>query len=104
MGTRRDSRPYHISRSAPRAVQMSRKRSKIFCGITPAMWRPVKKPIMTNGASTTASVSVPSVLLQPEWVTPKNMNATVIKDNFVPASQLCAGSYAADCKAAGITG
>jgi hypothetical protein len=32
------------------------------------------------------------------------MNATIIKDNFVPASQLCAGSYAADCKAAGISG
>jgi len=61
---------------------------------------------LVNGATedTTSSVSVPSVLLQPEWVTPKNMNATVIKDNFVPASQLCAGSYAADCKAAGITG
>ena len=29
--------------------------------------------------------------------------ATVIKDNFVPASQLCAGKYAADCTAAGIT-
>jgi D-xylose transport system substrate-binding protein len=59
-----------------------------------------------NGKTTdtTASVSVPSVLLQPEWVTPANMNATVIKDNFVPASQLCAGSYAAACKAAGITG
>jgi hypothetical protein len=27
----------------------------------------------------------------------------VIKDNFVPASQLCAGQYAADCTAAGIT-
>ncbi len=47
---------------------------------------------------------VPSVLLQPEWVTPANLNATVIKDNFVPASQLCAGSYAAECKKAGITG
>jgi hypothetical protein len=32
------------------------------------------------------------------------MNATIIKDNFVPASQLCTGSYAADCKAAGISG
>jgi hypothetical protein len=31
------------------------------------------------------------------------MNATVIKDNFVPASQLCAGAYSADCTAAGIT-
>ena len=45
---------------------------------------------------------VPSVLLKPVWVTPKNMNATVIKDNFVPASQLCKGSYAAECKKAGI--
>ena len=39
----------------------------------------------------------------PTWVTTKNMNATVIKDNFVPASQLCAGQYQADCTAAGIT-
>jgi D-xylose transport system substrate-binding protein len=61
---------------------------------------------LVNGTTedTTASVSVPSVLLQPEWVTTKNMNATVIKDNFVPASQLCAGQYASDCKAAGISG
>jgi D-xylose transport system substrate-binding protein len=51
----------------------------------------------------TAHTSVPSVLLSPEWVTPGNMNATIIKDNFVPAKQLCAGKYAAACKAAGIT-
>jgi D-xylose transport system substrate-binding protein len=48
-------------------------------------------------------VSVPSSLLVPEWVTPANMNDTVVKDHFVPASQLCAGKYAADCKAAGIS-
>jgi len=61
---------------------------------------------LVNGKTedTTASVSVPSVLETPEWVTTKNMNATVIKDNFVPASQLCTGSYAADCSAAGISG
>ena len=61
---------------------------------------------LANGktADTTANVSVPSVLLSPTWDTPTNMNATVIKDNFVPAAQLCAGSYAADCKAAGISG
>ena len=47
--------------------------------------------------------AVPSVLLKPEWVTPKNMNATVIKDNFVPAAQLCKGSTAAACKKAGIS-
>jgi D-xylose transport system substrate-binding protein len=47
--------------------------------------------------------SVPSVLLTPEWVTPTNMNSTVIKDNFVPKSQLCSGSFAAECTAAGIS-
>ena len=51
----------------------------------------------------TTHVSVPSSLLVPEWVTTANMNDTVVKDKFVPASQLCAGKYAADCKAAGIT-
>ena len=60
---------------------------------------------LVNGKTedTTAKVSVPSVLMVPEWVTTANMHATIIKDNFVPASQLCAGTYAADCTAAGIT-
>ena len=61
---------------------------------------------LVNGSTedTTAKVSVPSVLLNPEWVTPSNMNSTIIADKFVPAAQLCAGSYASACKAAGITG
>jgi D-xylose transport system substrate-binding protein len=61
---------------------------------------------LVNGTTedTTAKVAVPSVLLTPEWVTTSNMNSTIIADKFVPASQLCAGSYASDCKAAGITG
>jgi D-xylose transport system substrate-binding protein len=60
---------------------------------------------LVNGKTedTTSNVSVPSVLLKPEWVTNANMNSTVIADKFVPASQLCAGSFAADCKAAGIS-
>jgi D-xylose transport system substrate-binding protein len=60
---------------------------------------------LVNGSTsdTTAHVAVPSVLLKPEWVTSANMNATIIKDNFVPAAQLCTGSYAAECTAAGIT-
>jgi len=60
---------------------------------------------LANGKSTdtVSSTSVPSVLLTPTWVTTKNMNSTVIKDQFVPAAQLCAGSFAADCQAAGIT-
>ncbi len=60
---------------------------------------------LVNGstADSTAKTQVPSVLLVPTWVTTKNMNATVIKDNFVPASQLCKGSFATDCTAAGIS-
>jgi len=47
---------------------------------------------------------VKSVLLTPEWVTTKNMNSTVIADQFVPAATLCAAPYstASACKAAGI--
>jgi D-xylose transport system substrate-binding protein len=61
---------------------------------------------LVNGSTTDsqANVPVPSVLLAPEWVTATNMNATVIKDQFVPAQQLCTGSFAAPCKANGITG
>jgi D-xylose transport system substrate-binding protein len=66
-----------------------------------------KKPpaSLTNGSTVdpTSHRKVISSLLTPEWVTAKNMNTTVIADNFVPASQLCAGAYAADCTAAGIT-
>jgi D-xylose transport system substrate-binding protein len=42
--------------------------------------------------------------LTPEWVTPSNMNSTVIADNFVPAAQLCTSKYKAECTAAGISG
>jgi D-xylose transport system substrate-binding protein len=52
---------------------------------------------------TTSKTSVPSVLLSPTWVTTANMNSTVIADKFVPASELCKGSFASDCTAAGIT-
>jgi D-xylose transport system substrate-binding protein len=57
-----------------------------------------------NTVDPTTHVSVPSSLLVPEWVTTANMNDTVVKDNFVPAAQLCSGKYGSDCKAAGITG
>jgi D-xylose transport system substrate-binding protein len=59
---------------------------------------------LVNGSTTDSQTktAVPSVLLTPEWVTPSNMNSTVIADQFVPAQQLCTGSYAAECKSAGI--
>src|ERR1700733_4496137 len=60
---------------------------------------------LVNGQTddTTSKVEVPSVLVKPEWATRANMNATVIADKFVPASQLCAATFAADCTAAGIS-
>jgi D-xylose transport system substrate-binding protein len=73
-----------------------------------AMYLRAGKPApssLLNGTSTdpTTHNAVPSVLLTPEWVTPSNMASTVIKDNFVPAAQLCAGSYKADCTKYGIS-
>ncbi len=60
---------------------------------------------LVNGSTqdTTAKKAVASVLLTPEWVTTKNMKATIVKDDFVPTAQLCSGKYAAECKAAGIS-
>ncbi|HVX21164.1 MAG TPA: substrate-binding domain-containing protein [Acidimicrobiales bacterium] len=65
--------------------------------------KPPKNLVNGKTKDTTANVTVPSVLTKPKWVTTANMNTTIIKDNFVPATQLCSGSYATDCKAAGIT-
>ncbi|MDE3238150.1 MAG: substrate-binding domain-containing protein [Paracoccaceae bacterium] len=60
---------------------------------------------LVNGktADTQAGTDVPSILLTPIWVTPENLAATVVKDGFVPAAKLCAGSaMTAACTAAGI--
>ncbi len=42
------------------------------------------------------------MLLTPVSVTAANMASTVIKDKFVSASELCSGTHAAACSAAGI--
>jgi D-xylose transport system substrate-binding protein len=62
---------------------------------------------LTGGSTimdTASQTAVPSVLLTPTWVTPANMNSTVIADKFASAAQLCTGRYMAACKAAGIPG
>jgi D-xylose transport system substrate-binding protein len=63
---------------------------------------------LVNGTTTnpdkTASVATePAVLLTPYWVNSANMASTVIKDNFVSASDLCAAVGASVCAAASIT-
>ena len=55
-----------------------------------------------NGSTNNQQTDVPSVLLTPVSVTTENMNDTVVKDKFVSPSELCAGSLASACKAAGI--
>jgi D-xylose transport system substrate-binding protein len=59
---------------------------------------------LVNGSATdlTSKASVPSILLTPKWVTPSLVSSTVIKDGFVPRSQLCAAPYTADCTKYGI--
>jgi D-xylose transport system substrate-binding protein len=64
--------------------------------------KPPSNLVNSKTTDSTTGTSVPSVLLTPEWVTTKNMKSTIIKDNFVPATQLCASPYTADCTAAGI--
>jgi D-xylose transport system substrate-binding protein len=65
---------------------------------------PPKSLINGTTQDTVANYAVPSVLEAPEWVTPQTIESTVVKDAFVPASQICSGappsgpSYAADCK------
>jgi D-xylose transport system substrate-binding protein len=59
---------------------------------------------LVNQKVNNKATDVPSVLLAPVSVNASNMNATVVKDGFVKASDLCAGSYAAACTAAGISG
>jgi D-xylose transport system substrate-binding protein len=60
---------------------------------------------LVNGTAkdVNTGVNVPSILLTPEWVTPGTVQSTVIKDGFVPASQLCTGKFAADCTKYGIS-
>ena len=63
---------------------------------------------LVNGTTTnpdkTASVTTePAVLLTPYWVNAANMASTVIKDNFVSATDLCAAVGASVCSANSIT-
>jgi ABC-type xylose transport system substrate-binding protein len=57
----------------------------------------------TSPPKNVAGSTQPASLLTPVWVTSANMNATVIKDQFVSAQSLCTAVGAAACSAAGIT-
>jgi D-xylose transport system substrate-binding protein len=62
---------------------------------------------LLNGTTTppsgVAGNPQPASLLVPIWVDTSNMNATVIKDNFIDKATLCSKAGAANCTAAGIS-
>jgi D-xylose transport system substrate-binding protein len=77
----------------PEAEQAAELAVALAKGDTP----PAAKDKVDNG-----SKQVPSILLNPVAVTADNINDTIIKDNFLSASDICAGKYASACKKAGI--
>ena len=87
-------KPIYLEAQAAAALAMY-----LRAGLTPPK-------ALVNGLATDVNThtEVPSILETPEWVVPSTVQSTVIKDGFVPASQLCAGSFAADCSKYGISG
>jgi D-xylose transport system substrate-binding protein len=60
---------------------------------------------LLNGKTTDpadSSITEPASLLTPVWVTKANMESTVVKDGFDPASAICTIAGASVCAAAGI--
>src|SRR5918997_707437 len=57
---------------------------------------------LVNGETDNGMKAVPSVLLEPVAGTKENINETIVKDEFWPVDEICAGRYASACKEAGI--
>ena len=62
--------------------------------------QPPTPPI--NGTTNNGLKNVPSTILTPVAVTKSNINATIVKDGFWTAAQICTGTYVTACKAVGI--
>lgn len=63
------------------------------------------KPIpsnLVNKHTSTGVVNAPSFILTPVAVTKANVQSTIVRDNFWTSKQICTGTYAAACQAAGI--
>ena len=63
-------------------------------------------PALLNGTTVdpaNPSTTEPASLLTPVWVTKANMEATVVKDGFDPATAICAIAGAALCTQDGIS-
>ena len=85
-------KPIYLEAQAAAALSLF-----LRAGVTP--------PATLANATTQDTVlkkAIKSVYTTPIWVTPENMNATVVKDGAVKAAALCAGATASACTAAGI--
>lgn len=58
--------------------------------------------VASTTMDTTLNKAIPSVYASPIWVTSKNMASTVVADGAVTKTDLCAGTVATACTAAGI--
>jgi len=85
-------KPIYLEAQAASALAMY-----LRAGITPP-----KTLINSTTEDTVSNYAVPSILETPEWVTPNLVEKTIVADQFVPASQICAGGFLADCKKYGI--
>jgi D-xylose transport system substrate-binding protein len=61
-----------------------------------------KTPTNATSKVNNGEVDVPSILLTPVAVTKDNVKDTVVADGFYTAAQICTGTFAAACTAAGI--
>jgi D-xylose transport system substrate-binding protein len=61
-----------------------------------------KKPSAPTTVSGASGPGVPSFLLVPVSVTKSNIESTVVADKFLAVSDICTGTYAALCTAAGV--
>jgi D-xylose transport system substrate-binding protein len=59
--------------------------------------------VKSTTKDSTLGKDIPSVYTIPVWVTTDNMASTVVKDGAIKVSDLCAGSLASACQAAGIS-
>ena len=55
--------------------------------------KPPSSLVNSKVEDTTEHKNVASALLKPEWVTQKNMKATVLADKFVPKKDICSGTF-----------
>jgi D-xylose transport system substrate-binding protein len=67
-----------------------------------AQGKPVPGGLLTS-KTPNGGKQIPSLLLTPVAVTKNQIKATIVKDKFFTAAQICTAQYAAACKSAGIT-